>query len=76
MADILFRPICSNCLCIIDETVDYREIDFLSREDWMHGARTYEITPYRCKNCGCVFDSIEIPTKLPFHLSVDLSKGN
>lgn len=72
MADILFRPICSNCHCIIDETVDYQEIDFSSlRVDWKHYARMYHIIPYACKNCGSIFDSIEIPTKLPFCVSKD-----
>ena len=74
MADILFRPICSNCHCVIDETVDY--IQYEDLDHWDKECPMYHIIPYRCNNCGSVFDSIEIPTKLPFHLSVDLSKGD
>lgn len=73
MADILFRPICSNCKCIIEEPVDY--VHWEDNYHWEAEYPMHQIIPYKCKNCGSIFDSIEIPTKLPFHLSVDPSKG-
>ena len=71
MADILFRPICSNCKCIIEGLV--ASVDWEDHDHWVTMGPMHQIIPYACKNCGSVFDYIEMPTKLPFYSSTDPS---
>ena len=52
MAKILFRPICSKCGKQIHKTIDCVE--------W------FSIEPKFCPECNEVFESIEMPTALPF----------
>lgn len=51
MADILFKPTCSNCGRVINNDVKYRS-------DISYGR---VITPNICPYCGCVFESIVMP---------------
>ena len=61
VASIMFMPVCTKCLKIIWQEVDASQsIDFI-------GA-TYDISPNKCPHCGALFNSIEIPAKLPFNL--------
>lgn len=54
-AAILFRPICSKCKHILYDTIDYIEYPY-----------GYDIIPNKCPFCNEPFESIEIPTTLPF----------
>lgn len=76
MAEINFLPVCSNCRAILDD----REIDVKSVYERYNEYETWEfkeltikdilmrqpmIQPYLCPNCGEVFTTITIPTRLP-----------
>ena len=52
MAQILFRPICSKCGKQIRRTIDY--------------IAGFQIEPMFCPECNEIFESIEMPTALPF----------
>ena len=66
MAEIQFRPIYSHCHKII-----YEEVDFVICDsdigDICRYPHKYNIIPDKCPNCGEGFDSIIMPTKLPFN---------
>ena len=72
MAEINFLPVCSNCNKVLrGETIDCEW-----HEDILNNPKTkpvikvagncYEITPYRCPFCDEYFETITIPTQLPF----------
>ncbi len=71
MAEIEFLPVCSNC----HEIIYNIEIDYTG-----YGHRTTNkiwsdsIIPYKCPYCGCYFDLITIPTKLPFIKNTEIKK--
>lgn len=63
MADIQFRPVCSNCNSIINDTVN------LETQLYMAGYRQRRrciVRPGFCLKCGEPFEKIIMPTKLPF----------
>lgn len=67
MASISFVPMCTNCKQIIWDVIDYKEA--YRQPDVLGGARYFkdhEISPERCPNCGKIFESIEVPTKIPY----------
>ena len=66
MSKILFVPVCSKCERIIRSTVDY-EVDGMNIDGSKSSfIRNGVIVPERCHFCGARFDSISMPTKLPF----------
>ena len=70
MARIDFLPVCGNC-----GTVLYgKTIDILKKGSTLPKEKEilwhdlgWEIKPLECPNCRHVFDSIAMPTKLPFN---------
>ena len=67
MAQILFRPTCSNCGKQLYEIISYE------KQSALFCAALFErgIEPEICPYCKEVFDSIEIPCSLPFDNSPD-----
>ena len=75
MAEILFRPVCSNCNNQIHQLIEYdEEISEIDGNPRFRQCERYYITPKSCPYCGEFFTRIEMPTKLPFdnHLSLSL----
>lgn len=72
MADILFKPICSNCGKLLDETVDCVEWDdLIVKDEFLEKYSSkkigfYMINPYCCPWCGAKFDRVKMHTKLPY----------
>ena len=72
MCEINFLPVCSRCNNVLrGETIDYEShVDILNTPESepitkiLHNC--YEITPHKCPFCGEHFETITIPTKLPF----------
>lgn len=64
MAEINFLPVCSNCNKVIHGEIDYEEIDTMDIRLFIH--KHWEITPRICPYCGEFFETITMPTKLPF----------
>lgn len=57
-AYINFLPVCSRCRKIIDRTIGIDEMQY--------GVPYSDISPRVCPNCGAIFTTIHIPTRLPF----------
>ena len=71
MAEIRFLPVCSNCNWIITEEVGIEETTRLGNpvfNFYEHNFYERQIFPCKCKQCGAYFDSIIIPSTLPFQL--------
>ena len=66
IASIVFRPICSKCKHLIYEEIDYIEYPIQINNYKKCLSNDYEIIPNKCPHCNTPFESIEIPTKLPF----------
>ena len=67
ITSIVFLPVCSNCLNIIWQTVNYEErIGIVRGISCTIGDG---ITPNKCPHCGRFIKSVVIPTKLPFNFS-------
>lgn len=68
-AEISYLPVCTNCKNIIFDVIDIEYPNEYYYEDGSGRHRLiqeFEIKPHKCKHCGRVFTSIQIPTKLPF----------
>ena len=70
MAEILFKPICSECGKEIKAEIDYKRTDLkvIHMPDIIPNK---EISPWCCPNCLSIFNRIVMPTKLPFDNSVN-----
>lgn len=68
MADIVFLPVCSNCgNILLNDIIDYREEENLTefrREPVIIHQKT--IMPSQCRYCNAGFETINMPTTLPF----------
>lgn len=70
MADILFKPTCSNCGTVIHEIVDIESKILLipptsnSKICW---DRYYHFTPSKCPVCDKPFEHVQMPFKLPYN---------
>lgn len=67
MAEILFRPTCSKCNKVICGPVDCKRVENevmgkTTRSIYSH----YQVTPILCPWCGEPFETIVIPTNLPY----------
>ena len=66
MTKIEYEPHCANCGALINEVLGYYEDETKvignSHLSNLH-LKSIRITPYRCSNCGKIFEKIEI--KLP-----------
>lgn len=84
MAEIIFRPICSECKNLIFSNIDinygseelmYEESDERYRKiHFMVDKPT--ISPPFCPYCGAYFSSIQMPTKIPFKNDIGLMKAD
>ena len=63
MAEIMFLPICTRCNKIVYACIDV-EADVEHCQQYMFPR--YKVCPNICPNCGEHFETIKIPTKLPF----------
>lgn len=63
MSSILFRPTCEKCGTVIWDHIDCKT--FSETVD-RFSTRHYCIEPYQCRECGAIFDSVVMPTRLPF----------
>lgn len=61
MGTIEYKPHCGKCGALIKEEITYQDIivERPAISDYSYNAGV-EICPYRCKNCGEIFDRIEI----------------
>ena len=67
IVSIVFLPVCAKCFKIIWQEVDAPQSDgVIDGSPRLMGAK-YDISPDTCPHCGAWFDSIKIPTKLPFN---------
>lgn len=67
IASIMFMPVCMKCLNIIWQEVDApQSVGVIGGSPRLMGAK-YDISPDKCPHCGALFNSIKIPTKLPFN---------
>lgn len=66
MASIKFIPVCSSCGKIIVDKIDVAKEEIHFNSDKHYAAYNQYVHPSMCCNCGAHFDSIEIPTTLPF----------
>ena len=67
-ASILFRPVCSKCRGLLYRTIDF--IEYPAQIENYKGAilpTDFDIIPNKCPYCNASFESIEMPTKLPFY---------
>jgi predicted Zn-ribbon and HTH transcriptional regulator len=62
MTKIVYTPHCARCGALINEEVAYYE-DKVNNSYSNLYLNYLQITPYSCKNCGEIFDRIEI--KIP-----------
>lgn len=63
MVSIAFLPVCSRCKSIIYDEVNCSQDEIILMSS---GAPLLPyISPFKCPNCGEVFDRIVMPTKLP-----------
>lgn len=62
IASIMFMPVCTKCLKII-----WQEVDAPQSVGVIGGSPKCDISPDKCPHCGTWFNSIKIPTKLPFN---------
>ena len=60
MTKIVYAPHCARCGALINEEVVYGDITIKDKSLGKLYLRSIEISPYRCKNCGEIFDRIEI----------------
>ncbi len=73
MAKIYFKPICTKCGNQIFSTISYSE------DIEKHGSKFFSrrtIAPFRCPNCGEIFDGIEMPIALPYDNRKEFSLSN
>ena len=64
VGSILFVPVCSKCLNIIEDEVGLQEdIDIISNRFAM---KKDIVEPYCCSKCGAIFESIDVPIDFPF----------
>lgn len=63
MAKIYFKPICSKCGNQIFSAISYSK-DIEKHDVYLTSRETIE--PFRCPNCGEIFDGIEMPIALPY----------
>lgn len=67
-ATIKFMPVCSKCEQIIWDKIDFKEDpNQIEDKESRNIFKTYSVFPRTCPNCGKIFESIEIPKKLPFN---------
>lgn len=69
MARIEFLPICSNCGTVLwDKTIDILEDRLVvnREEEVLWPVKNWNIEPLECPKCRHMFDSIVMPTNLPF----------
>ena len=65
MATIKFIPLCSSCGNPIIDIINISQEEIKTNTDKIK-AFNESVHPSICSNCGAHFDSITIPTKLPF----------
>ena len=72
LATIQFMPVCSNCKKILLETIN---VDSFYEEVTDKNALyiRYTITPPMCPYCKTHFNSITMPTKLPYDNTLKIS---
>ncbi len=74
MTKIEYKPHCARCGALIDEEVTYSDIVIKSQINincyFYNGIKT---NPYRCPNCGDIFDGIEI--KMPKKILGEVENG-
>lgn len=63
MSKIVYKPHCEKCGALIEEKIQYRRIviELPNHVFYRYAPEYYEFDPYKCKNCGAVFDSAEVP---------------
>ena len=71
MAEINFLPVCSNCHRVLYDREIGVETDIINNEiEPLPMKIPYSrITPWKCRYCGEPFETVTMPTKLPFRVS-------
>lgn len=57
MAQIVYKPHCSNCGAVINDEIKYVEYAIINK---IKNITPIDIFPYKCPCCGKYFDSIII----------------
>lgn len=72
MAKIIFRPVCNACggvlYCDVNVTENLLEVPANNKEPCM--SKSIEIEPTYCPHCGETFDTILLPTRLPYRIDI------
>lgn len=75
MASIVFRPTCSSCKKILESAeIDMEEDEIPYYIDSLKAyskVKNYVISPYKCPNCGAIFNHIIAPGAMHFPISDD-----
>lgn len=76
MAEINFLPVCSNCHRILYDREIGVETDIINNEVKPLPMKIpySRITPYKCRYCGEYFETVTMPTKLPFYVPTPTPK--
>lgn len=80
MAKIYFKPICSKCgnqiLSVISYSKDIEKIPDVNLKYDAYFISSGTIEPFKCPNCGEIFDGIEMPIALPYDNRKEYSLSN
>ena len=68
MAEINFRPVCSNCGSVLCEVID------AVLEDAAKELPRYKLVPSQCPHCGANIEMITLPKMLPYDGIPDQNK--
>lgn len=60
MAQIVYKPHCSNCGAVINDEIKYIEHVIINKIKNITPITPIDIFPYKCPYCGKYFDSIII----------------
>lgn len=77
MVDIMFAPICSNCGLPIYMGIEVEDLDYM-KDLLTHETRILhriQISPSTCPNCGTHFETVIMPTQLPYEFPDDVKKN-
>lgn len=62
MTRIVYKPHCANCGALINDDVKFKKtiVERTIANKFFYPDKLYDISPYRCENCGEFFEAIEI----------------
>lgn len=75
MAEINFLPVCSNCHKVLyDREITVEKYVNNEVEPFPMKIPYSQISPYKCRFCGEHFETVTMPTQLPFYVPTPTPK--